>query len=217
MDVNLESNYNNPDCHTFKKDLPPDTDKKNDTGEYDCVGQKHDLIDDSEKILIIKEDKNETPNDDSFIGSSISNRQNADKITESLSGAESFEHVTLSHAEEEDKEEHQTQYPVSPTITDSDGINYTALQEILKTIQLCDGSIIAVNYAIGAVCKNNETVRNYLGDKLTSRENRNVRDLVLNVIRHPNVKIIKNKPQLLVKWFESNNDSLTNSKKGETV
>ena len=217
MDVNLESNYNNPDCHTFKKDLPPDTDKKNDTGEYDCVGQKHDLIDDSEKILIIKEDKNETPNDDSFIGSSISNRQNADKITESLSGAESFEHVTLSHAEEEDKEEHQTQYPVSPTITDSDGINYTALQEILKTIQLCDGSIIAVNYAIGAVCKNNETVRNYLGDKLTSRENRNVRDLISNVIRHPNIKIIKNKPQLLVKWFESNDDSLTNSQQGESA
>ncbi len=66
------------------------------------------------------------------------------------------------------------------------------------------------------VCKNNETVRNYLGDKLTSRENRNVRDLVSNIIRHPNIKIIKNKPQLLVRWFE-NKDSLNNSQKGETV
>lgn len=121
--------------------------------------------------------------------------------------------MTLSHTEEE----HQTQYAVSPTITDNDGIKYTALQEILKTIQLSEGSIMAVNYAIGVVCKNNETVRNYLGDKLTPRQNRNVRDLVSNVIRHPNIKVIKNKPQLLVQWFENDSDSLTNSQKGETV
>jgi hypothetical protein len=214
--VNLKSHDKNPDCHTFKKDLLSDTDKKNDTGEYDCVEQTRNLIDASENFSSIKEDKNEKPHDDSFIGSSISNRQNTDKINESLSGAESFEHVTLSHAEEEEKE-YQTHYQISPTISDSDGTKYIALQEILKTIQSFNGSIIAVNFAIGSVCKNNETVRNYLGDKITSRENRNVRDLVSNVIRHPNIKIIKHKPQLLVKWFESNNDSMTNSQKGETV
>lgn len=195
LDMNLESHDNNTDCHTFKKDLPPDTD--------------------SDKFSNIKEDKNEKPTYDSLIESSISDRQNIEKITDPLSGLESIEHVTESHAEEE--EEYQIQYPVSPTIIHSDGIKYTALQEILKAIQLSHGSIIAINYAIGSVCKNNETVRNYLGVKLTSRENRNVRDLVSNVIRHPNIKIIKNKPQLLVKWFESSNDSLTNSKKGETT
>jgi hypothetical protein len=216
LDMNLESHDNNTNCHTFKKDLPLHTDKKNDVSIDDCVGQQPDLTDGYEKFSTIKEDKNEKPNYHSSIDSSSSDIQNTEKITESLSGLESIEHVTMSHVEEEE-EEHQTQYPVSPTITDNDGIKYTALQEILKIIQLSHGSIIAVNYAIESVCKNNETVRNYLGNKLTSRENRNVRDLVSNVIRHPNIKIIKNKPQLLVKWFESNGDSLITSQKGETV
>ena len=216
IDVNLKSHDNNTDCHMFKKDLPTDTDKKNDVSADDCVGQKRDLIGDSEKFSTIKEDKNEKPNYDTLIESSVSDTQNTNKIVEPLSRSESIEHVTLSHLEG-DKEEHQTRYPVSPTITDNDGIKYISLQEILKTIQLSDGSIIAVNYAIESVCKNNKLVREYLGDKLTSRENRNVRDLVSNVIRHPNIKIIKNKPQLLVKWLESNNDSMTNSQKGETV
>jgi len=216
LDTNLESHDNNTDCHTFKKDLTLDTDKKNNVGADDFVGQKRGLIDDLEKSSTIKEDNNEKSHYDSLRESSISDIQNTEKIIESLSGSESFEHVTRSHAEE-DEEEHQTQYPVSPAITDSDGIKYIALKELLKTIQLSDGSLIAVNYAMRSVCRNNETIRNYLGDKLTSRENRNVRDLVSNIIRHPNIKIIKNKPQLLVKWFESNNDSLTNYQKGETV
>ncbi|WP_148686801.1 ArsR family transcriptional regulator [Candidatus Nitrosocosmicus hydrocola] len=212
----VEQCDNNNDRHTFIDNLPPQAQQKNDVDVDDCVAQKRDLIDDSEKFSTIKEDKNEKPNHNSFIDSSSSDRQNAEKIPEPLSGSESFEHVTLSHAEE-DEEGHKTQYPVSPTITDSGGIKYIALQEILKTIQRSHGSIIAVNYAVGSVCKNNETVRNYLGDKLTSRENRNIRDIVSNVIRHPNIKIIKNKPQLLVKWFVSSNDSLMTSQKGETA
>ena len=116
----------------------------------------------------------------------------------SLWGSKSFEHVTLSHPEQDS----QTPYQVSPTIQESDGIKYIALQEILRTIELTHGSTLAVNYAITTVCKNNETVRNYLGDKLTSRENRNVRDLVSNIIRHPNINVIKHKPQLLVRWVK---------------
>jgi len=215
VDMNLESHNNNTDCHTFKKDLPPDTFKKNDMGAADYVVQKHDLIDESDKTSTINKYKNEKPNYDSLIGSNLSNRQNTGKITGSLSGSESFEHVTVSQVEEAE-EGHKIHYEVSPTITDSDGIKYKALQEILKIIQLSVGSIIAVNYAIESVCKNDETVRNYLGDKLTSRENRNVRDLVSNVIRHPNIKIIKNKPQILVTWI-GNKDSTIYSQKGETI
>jgi hypothetical protein len=49
----------------------------------------------------------------------------------------------------------------------------------------------------------NEEIRAYLGDKLTSRENRKVRDLCLLIIRHPNIKVIKHKPQLIVRWSSS--------------
>jgi hypothetical protein len=208
---------NNNYCHTFKDISSPQAQQKHDGDLDDGLSKSRDSKEKSEKFLPVKEDKTENLCCNPIKSCGIFNIQNTKKITVPLSGSEPFEHVTRSHAEDEDEEEYQTQYPVSPIITDSDGIKYTALQEILKIIQLSDGSIIAVNYAIGSVCKNNEIVRNYLGDKLTSRENRIVRDLVSNIIRHPNIKIIKNKPQLLVKWFESNNESLTNPQKGETV
>lgn len=207
---------NNNYCHTFKDNSSPQAQQKHDGDLDDGLSKSRYSKENSEKSLPIKEDKSENLCCNPIKTYGISNIQNTKKITEPLSGSETFEHVTLSHAEEKE-EENQTQYQISPTITDTDGIKYTALQEILKTIQLSHGSVIAINYAIESVCKNNETVRNYLGDKLTSRENRNVRDLVLNVIRHPHIKITKNKPQLLVKWFESNDDSLNNSKKGESV
>ena len=207
---------NNNYCHKFNDNSSPQAQQKHDGDLDDGLSKCRYSKENSEKFLPIKEDNTENLSCNPIKTWGISDIQNIGKITEPLSGSESNEHVTRSHSEEKE-EENQIQYQISPTITDTDGIKYTALQEILKVIQLSRGSIMAVNYAIGSVCKNNETVRNYLGDKLTSRENRNVRDLVLNVIRHPNVKIIKNKPQLLVKWFESNNDSLTNSKKGETV
>ncbi len=77
-------------------------------------------------------------------------------------------------------------------------------QELLDIIKLANGSSIAFNSAIESLCKNNEVTRNYLGDKLTARENRDVRELQLKVIRHPNIEVIKHKPQLLIRWKEDN-------------
>jgi hypothetical protein len=39
-----------------------------------------------------------------------------------------------------------------------------------------------------------------LGDKLTQRENKQVKNLCLKIIRHANVEVVKHKPQLVVKW-----------------
>lgn len=77
--MTVEQCDNNNDRHTFKKDLSPDTDKKNDVGVDDCVRQHPDLTDYSEKILTIKEDKNEKHRYNSLIESDISDRYNTEK------------------------------------------------------------------------------------------------------------------------------------------
>ena len=189
---------NDKDCHTFKDNLPPETQQKK-----DVIDNRINQSESSNKGYDLQSSTIQNQNESlehQLSSSSTSDDHNIEKNSVSLWGSKSLEHVTVSHAAQDS----QTPYQVSPTIQESDGIKYIALQEILKAIELTHGSTIAVNYAITTVCKNNETVRNYLGDKLTSRENRNVRDIVSNVIRHPNIKIIKNKPQLLVRWFENN-------------
>ena len=58
-------------------------------------------------------------------------------------------------------------------------------------------------------------MRSYLGDKLTSRENKKVIDLCLMIIRHPNIDVVKHKPQVIVRWIslqtehDSHNQPLT--------
>jgi hypothetical protein len=42
--------------------------------------------------------------------------------------------------------------------------------------------------------------KNYIGDKLTQRENKRVKRLCLKIIRNENVQVVKYKPQLVVRW-----------------
>ena len=46
----------------------------------------------------------------------------------------------------------------------------------------------------------------YLGNKLTSRDNRKVRDIAVAVQRHPNIEVVKYKPQLVLRWKGSEPD-----------
>jgi hypothetical protein len=196
-------------CHTFKDNPPPEIQQKNDTldnGVNQSETSKKD--NDIQSSCIENEDENLEPQS----LSNHSDEHSIEKNSMSLWRSKSFEPVTTSHAGQDS----QTPYQVSPTYQESDGIKYIAFQEILKVIELAGGSILAVNYVIESVCKKNKVVRDYLGDKLTSRENRKVRDLISNIIRHSNIKIVKYKPQLLVSWFE-NKDSLNKSQKGETT
>ncbi len=74
------------------------------------------------------------------------------------------------------------------------------LEEIVATIKEVNGFQIALNSAIQSAYNRNEQVRTYLGDKLTQRENKSVKKLCLNIIRHPNIEVVKHKPQLVVRW-----------------
>ncbi len=208
----IDSCDKSKDCHTLEQNSPPEAQQKNDVLD-NCINQSESPKEDYDLQSSLIQNQNENLEPQSSSSSNHPDDHDIEKNSTSLWGSKSLEHVTLSHSTQDS----ESPYQVSPTIRESDGIKYITFQEILKTIELTHGSTIAVNHAITTVCKNNETVRNYLGDKITSRENRNVRDLVSNVIRHPNIKIIKNKPQLLVKWFESNKDSSTISQKGKTA
>lgn len=76
------------------------------------------------------------------------------------------------------------------------------LQEVLSFIESTKGLQIAVSTAVTSVWNRHEQIRNYLGDKLTTRENRRIRDLYLQIIRHPNIEVVKHKPQLIVRWSD---------------
>jgi hypothetical protein len=109
-------------------------------------------------------------------------------------GSKYFQHVTAPYDKNDDN-----CHTGSNSKIDT-GIENRALQEVLSVIESGKGHQIAVSTAVTSVLKAHEQIRNYLGDKLTTRENRRMRDLYLRIIRHPNTEVIKHKPQLIVKW-----------------
>lgn len=203
-EVNLEMNRVSTDCHTFKNDLPSDTDKKNDDRK-EVNNKWHQEI---------------TSKQDSELPLQAKENQILKNNNMPLWGSNSLEHVTVSHdTKNEDEVEvgDQSPFQIPSDIKESDGVKYTAFEEILRTIKERQGSCIALNYSIEIACKNNDAVRFYLDGKLTSRENRNVRDIASNIVNHPNIQVIKQKPQILVKWSEQNEDSLTNAREDQIV
>lgn len=70
-------------------------------------------------------------------------------------------------------------------------------------IRGANGSEIAFNFVVESVHFQNERIKLYVGEKLTSRENKKVRNLALEIIRNKNIEVIKHKPQLLVRWNSS--------------
>lgn len=75
-----------------------------------------------------------------------------------------------------------------------------AFDEILTVIKEVNGFHIAVNSAIQSAYNRSKSVRAHIGDKLTQRENKRVKNLCLKIIRHENIEVVKHKPQLIVKW-----------------
>jgi hypothetical protein len=118
-----------------------------------------------------------------------------------LCGSNHFQRVTASHGH-------------CHTLTEQEAEDI-AFQAILSTIRDSNGSHMGVNAAIGLVQSQNEQVRNYLGDNITSRGNRKVRDLCLKIIRHRNIEVIKYKPQLIVRWIDEESFIQSKSAKEE--
>jgi hypothetical protein len=119
----------------------------------------------------------------------------------SLSTAKNFKHVTESQSHRlctSTLIPSTTIPPTQPSLEEK-----AVLEAILDEIKSADGSQVAVNAVINSSYSKSEEIRSYLGDKLTSRENRKVRDLYLMINRHPNIEVVKYKPQLVVRWCSS--------------
>jgi predicted transcriptional regulator len=111
-------------------------------------------------------------------------------------GSEYFQRVTASHDENGDDCHTEFESKINT------GIEDIVFQEVLSIIESAKGLQIAVSTAVASAWNAHEQIRNYLGDKLTTRDNRRIRDLYLRIIRHPSIEVIKHKPQLIVRWSD---------------
>jgi hypothetical protein len=222
-DGNIKACDNKIICHTLKENLPSEGDIENkacdnkkeikeqlqlgigDNNSFNNFKLQDQLLQQNNVDLTIIKSHNLYDNTNSNITTS-STTINADSSTENISSSPST--VSLEHVTESNEVVCHT--PSGLSIENNDSAFNSVLHELLDFTKLSNGSSISFNSAIQSICKNNEVTRNYLGDKLTARENRSVRDLYIKVIRHPNIEVIKHKPQLLIKWKE---DDLSN--KGE--
>jgi hypothetical protein len=115
-----------------------------------------------------------------------------------LYSVNSLQHVTQSHGHtlSSSLSEEENEGLDGATKAEEDPV----FQEILAIVEEANGFQVAVNSVIQSAYNRSEQVRKYLGDKLTQRENKRVKNLCLKIIRHANIEVVKHKPQLLVKW-----------------
>lgn len=233
----IEPCDNDKDCHTLKENLPPEAQQKNNvsstTGDNTDTTlkqterhqqQKDDDADLNQQLSNNNNNNNESQDDNhnnkliktAAAAANTPDKHNTEKRNLPLWGSKSFERVTVSQEDQNCLDPNEASLSVKGNDHSKDPTFYIALQEILNSIKFANGSIISVNSAIESAHRNNELVRNYLGEKLTSRENRKVLDLNLAIIRHKNIEVVKRKPQLLVRWHEVDQSSEIHNS-GETV
>ena len=91
-----------------------------------------------------------------------------------------------------------------------EGIPENVIEDILKVIRDENG-IISLGYALQSACQRSEVVKEYFKNekKLTQRDSRKVQNLFVEINRHPNIKPLKRKPELVVKWIANENEKET--------
>ena len=112
-----------------------------------------------------------------------------------------FQRVTASHDENGDSCHTEFESEINSETED------ILLREVLSFIESAEGLEIAVSTAVTSVWNRHEQIRNYLGNTLTTRDNGRIRGLYLRIIRHPNIEVIKHKPQLIVRWADKESPS----------
>jgi hypothetical protein len=222
------------DCHTLKVNPPPDTDEKNNSRQYNDQQQEGtsniepENVDSNKGTNYIKlttANNNGTPQErrTQCVELTTTNSESTQEhrtpcdtinvdssdITEKNNacvwGSDDIQRVTPSHCHTPGESVDRA-IPVDESIT---------LQEILSIIKTANGSQVAPSICMASLHTQNEQKRNYLGDNLTSRDNRKVRNLCLKIIRHQNIEVIKYKPQLIVRWIEAKTSSESKPMSGE--
>jgi len=186
----------------LKENLPPEGGIKNNNNTNNDVStssrsteNENTKKENSKKIEIYTKQEEENNTNNSRLGEISINEDityvNEQKNSASL-GPENFQYVTPSHVNchiESKTYKHE--------------IPKNVIEGILKIIREENGTI-SLGYALQIACQKSEVVKDFLKDeKLSSRESRKVRNLFVEIIRHSNIKAIKNKPKLDVKWIET--------------
>lgn len=167
-------------CHMLASFLPPETKAFQQDNHPDKLCHTVEAPENSLNDLIINNDND-----------------NDNKTNVPIREQKSCNHVTESLGQRQMESDH--------TSKNDDSI----LEQILNIIREANGSSVSVNSTIESVYRSNHKVRVFLGDKLTSRDNRKVRELCLNIIRHQNIEVVKHRPQLLVKWSNVDGEAAT--------
>ena len=183
-------------CHTLKANSPPETDIKNDYSKTSnkvpyndlSTGNENPKTDNSKKI---KQEEGNTIHNSLSDERSIKENNtmeslNPDPFKNSASlGPENFQHVTPSH------DNCHTEL-VNKVINE--------IYDIIKT----ENVPISLGYALQLACQRSEVVKDYLKyeKKLTARDSRKVRNLLVKINRLPDIHTVKRKPELVVKWIE---------------
>jgi hypothetical protein len=199
------------DCHMLKVNPPPDADEKNNSSQHNDKQQQQCKVTSNlepDKVHSNEDNTSDirstTLDDD---GASVEERTqysiikiDPSDITEKNNarawGSNDFQRVTSSHCHTPGKSASRSIAP-----TDLEGIVF---EEVLSIIKAADGSQVALRTCIASVHSKNDQVKNYLGDNITSRDNRKVRDLCVRIIRDSSIDVVKHKPQLIVRWIEAN-------------
>ena len=206
------------DCHTLKVNSPPDTDKKNNS--IACDIQLEDRDNSDSEAVCTNTNRNKTTDDGvpttnkedilHLHTSCDNNKIDTLDITEKNNarawGSDDFQHVTPSHCHT------ILESAINPVSADTEDI---AFEQILSMIKAANGPQVALSSCIISIHSRNEQIRNYLGDNLTSRDNRKVRNLSLKIIRHHNIEVVKYKPQLVVRWVEANSSGQSRPRVGD--
>jgi hypothetical protein len=185
------SNIQSDNCHTLKANLPQREIKNNNIVAYDKNKTYNNFLNSqnshSEKIEFNQQHED--------INNEISKKiefQNLQKNSLSL-GPKTFQRVTASQ---------ENKYKKSGDIPEN------ILNEVLDIIKKENGSI-SLGYALQLACQRSEVVKEYFkNEKLTARESRKVRNLFVEINRHPKMEIVKKKPQLVVKWIEQEKEEV---------
>ncbi|HSF49719.1 MAG TPA: hypothetical protein VLA74_03080, partial [Nitrososphaeraceae archaeon] len=225
---NLCSNYyyntksctdnNNNYCHTLKQNLPPEGEIKNNNdsilitnnntiskfsnndlksleNKENKINFNHKTYNDSKKVenYTIQEKNDDIINNPNSSEDKGSINENSLQKNSASLGPENFQHVTAS----------QEKCHIESKINHKDEIPEDVIEDILQVIRDENGSIISLAYALQLACQRSEVVSSYLKDeKLTSRDSRKVRNLFVEINRHPKIEVVKRKPELVVKWIK---------------
>ena len=78
-------------------------------------------------------------------------------------------------------------------------------EQILEAIRETNGHEISVNAIIESLRIQNERVKEYSGHVAIQKDNPNVKNIYLKIIRHNNIEVVRHRPDLIVKWVKEQN------------